>query len=308
MVCLQLPHRFYDQLVTYLNALHSAVTAGGTLPALPLPSLGMGSYEKRLPPAPPVPPTYWESLVKHVKSRPNTYSILGGISFTFASTMIAVHLSPAFRARLFHVAPLLKPIYIKRRRGLPPTPRPRLSSDGKHRLEAILVLGCEPGSYGREVAKAFERQGFIVIASVSSASEVDELEFCGKGFIKAIVLDSNEVSFPQHRSSNMFCADSLHVHVVSFIRNTALYQILEHSSIPPLSSKICRRSIPLHLNQRPRHPAYKRYQLSTARENRWTCTTTGGLAFRCTINFLRKYSNTPYAPSTVSSPNSSRFA
>lgn len=180
--------------MAYLSALHNAVTAGGTLPALPLPSLGLGSsYEKKLPSPPPPPPTYWQSLVKHVKSRPYTYSLLGGVSFTVVGTMIAVHLSPAFRAHLFRVAPLLKPIYIKRRRGLPATPRPRVSSDGKHRLEAVLVLGCEPGSYGREVAKAFERAGFIVIASVSDTSEVDELEFCGKGFIKALVLDPNAV-------------------------------------------------------------------------------------------------------------------
>lgn len=107
--------------------------------------------------------------------------------------MVAVQLSPAFRARLFGAAPILRPIYLKRRKALPPTPRPRVSADGLHRLEAVLVLGCEPGSYGREVAKAFERHGFIVIASVSSPSEVDELEFCGKGFIKALVLDTSAV-------------------------------------------------------------------------------------------------------------------
>ncbi|KAK9894603.1 hypothetical protein P389DRAFT_98841 [Cystobasidium minutum MCA 4210] len=193
MYCQQLPHRFWDQLVTHLNAVHNAVTAGGTLPALPLPSLsslGIGNQEKRLPPPPPVPPTCWEQVVKHVKRRPYTYSLLGGVSLTAVGTMIAVHLSPAFRARLFGAFPLLKPIYLNQRRALPATPRPRVSPDGKHRLEAVLVLGCEPGSYGREVAKAFERHGFIVIASVSNTSEVDELEFSGNGFIKAIVLDS----------------------------------------------------------------------------------------------------------------------
>lgn len=181
-----------------MNALQNAVTAGGTLPALPLPSFGLGSQEKRLPPPPPKPPTHLESVVKHVKARPVTYSLLGGVSLTMLGTAIAVHVSPAFRARLFSTFPLLKPIYLNQRRALPSTPRPRVSLDGKHRLEAVLVLGCEPGSYGREVAKAFERQGFIVIASVSSSSEVDELEFSGNGYIKAIVLDSASVS-PLHR-------------------------------------------------------------------------------------------------------------
>ncbi|CAD6564256.1 MAG: hypothetical protein CYPHOPRED_003234 [Cyphobasidiales sp. Tagirdzhanova-0007] len=191
-----LPSRVTETLALYWHATVDAVTAGGTLPGLSLPSLeALTGRHRVLPPPPPppspaAPPSFWQRPLDHLRSRPVLYSVLGAISLTFSSTIIAIHLFPRFRGRLFAQAPFLRPLYIKQGRALPSLPRPRLSPDGKHRLEAVLVLGCDYGTYGREVAKAFERKGFVVLASVSHVGEIDELERSGRGFVKALTLDA----------------------------------------------------------------------------------------------------------------------
>jgi len=220
--------------------------------------LGLGTPEKRLPPPPPAPVTYWERTVKHVKGRPYLYSALGGATFTLVSTVIAVHVSPAFRAYLFGSMPFLKPIYLKQRRALPSTPRPRTSADGRQRLEIVLVLGCDQGSYGREVAKALERQGFIVIASVSRDSEVDELEIAGKGFINAIVLDENSVSI---RARIIIISAQIYWLTGRFVadgflpQGVLLYQVVEYCTVPSLPSTQSWRSFPIHYSEQPRRTA-----------------------------------------------------
>lgn len=185
----------YDSFADTINAVFNSITAGGTLPGLP--ALPTSGHSRQTPAPPPVPLTVWEKLLKHIRARPYIYSALAGTSFALFGTFVGVHVSPAFRTRLFSAIPLLKPIYLKQRRALPATPRPRLSVDGKYRLEAVVVLGCDAGSYGREVAKALERKGFVVIASVSNIAEVDELEFAGGGYIKAIVLSTAKVSLAE---------------------------------------------------------------------------------------------------------------
>lgn len=198
---LQLPARIAHTTRYYYETLLEAVTAHGTLGGLPLPSL---SKQPPTPPAPPaLPPTAWERLIRHIRLRPWFYALLAGVPFTLTSTFLAVHYSsPSVRSRIFNHAPFLRSAYLsvyspsgrRRRRALPRTPRPRQSPDGRTRLEAVLLLGCDSGSYGREVARAFEKQGFVVVASVSSQDQVEELEKLGNGNIKAIVLDASDVS------------------------------------------------------------------------------------------------------------------
>lgn len=69
--------------------------------------------------------------------------------------------------------------------------RPRKLEDGT-RLDAVLVIGAERGGLGREIALDLERRGFVVLATVPNASEVDALERLGRGHIKALVLDPTE--------------------------------------------------------------------------------------------------------------------
>jgi Fungal family of unknown function (DUF1776) len=57
-----------------------------------------------------------------------------------------------------------------------------------------LVLGAERDSLARHVALDLEKQGFVVLATVSSSTEVEALEREGRGFIKGLSLDPADVS------------------------------------------------------------------------------------------------------------------
>ena len=196
MAAFQLPSRFTETMALYWHATIDAVTAGGTLPGLSLPSLeSLTRRHHPVPPPPPaLPPSFWQRVLRHLRARPSLYSILGCISLTLSSFLIAIHVSPTLRVKAFYHAPCLRSIYFKQRKALPVTPRPRLSPDGRHRTEAVLILGCDYGTYGREIAKAFERKGFVVFASVSKAGGIDELERSGNGYIKALTLEAESVN------------------------------------------------------------------------------------------------------------------
>jgi hypothetical protein len=81
---------------------------------------------------------------------------------------------------------------------LPTTTRPnRASHNGTElRKEAVLILGADGGA-GRELALDLESRGFIVICTVRYPVDIDVLERKGRGNIKALVLDDQDVSlFP----------------------------------------------------------------------------------------------------------------
>lgn len=61
-------------------------------------------------------------------------------------------------------------------------------------MEAVLVLGGEKGSLGWTVARDLVEKGFVVLATVADPTKTRQLEFAGKGFIKALVLDPTDVS------------------------------------------------------------------------------------------------------------------
>lgn len=67
------------------------------------------------------------------------------------------------------------------------------SNTNEIRKEVALVLGAE--GLGREIALDLEKRGFVVIATVKNASEVEILEKKSRGWMKALVLDPTEVSF-----------------------------------------------------------------------------------------------------------------
>lgn len=197
----ELPGRISESVTSFYYATVNAITAGGTLPSLPLPSLPEFASPKRsqavLPPPPP--PTLWARIEDRLSARPYLYGCIGGGSAVLLTFVATVHFSPAARHWVFGTMPFLKPVYLRAtssRRALPQTPRPRLSADGRTRLEAVIVLGCDAGSHGREVARAFEKKGFVVVASVSSVGQIDELERCGNGYIKAIALDTSNPASP----------------------------------------------------------------------------------------------------------------
>lgn len=66
------------------------------------------------------------------------------------------------------------------------------SNTNEIRKEVALILGAE--GLGREIALDLEKKGFVVIATVKNASEVEILEKKSRGWMKVLVLDPTEVS------------------------------------------------------------------------------------------------------------------
>ena len=66
---------------------------------------------------------------------------------------------------------------------------PRPLARGSRR-EAVLVLGADRGTLGREIALDLERRGFMVIATVGTVGEVERLQRLGRGHIRALALDA----------------------------------------------------------------------------------------------------------------------
>lgn len=72
--------------------------------------------------------------------------------------------------------------------------RPLKGKEGT-RAEAVLVLGAEKGSLGWHIAMHLAAQEFVVLATVADPGKARQLEFAGKGFVKALILDPTDVSF-----------------------------------------------------------------------------------------------------------------
>lgn len=72
------------------------------------------------------------------------------------------------------------------------TQRPVKGKEGT-RAEAVLVLGAEKGSLGWHIAMHLASQGFVVLATVADPVKARQLEFAGKGYVKALILDPTDV-------------------------------------------------------------------------------------------------------------------
>ena len=74
-------------------------------------------------------------------------------------------------------------------------------------MSSVILGGDHP--LGLPLILEFEKQGYIVITSVSSPEAVSDIESKGHGYIRALILDTNEVGpcigFP-HRNSHLFHA------------------------------------------------------------------------------------------------------
>jgi hypothetical protein len=56
-----------------------------------------------------------------------------------------------------------------------------------------VILGADSAPYGPAIVRKFQRDGYVVIASVLSGDTADELERDGQGYVRALVLDAEEV-------------------------------------------------------------------------------------------------------------------
>lgn len=62
------------------------------------------------------------------------------------------------------------------------------------RYEPLVILGADAVPYGPSVVRDFQKNGYIVLASVFSGEAADDLERDTEGYVRALVLDAEEVS------------------------------------------------------------------------------------------------------------------
>lgn len=171
---------------------YSRVTQGGQLPTLDDVRTSV-NWAPAQPPPPPPPVISRSAAVDWVGNHPYIVSL----TTTALVTGTAFYFYPASTKRFFRpvtsrVTPFV-PLAL-----LPASNRPlKLSTPaGEIRKEAVLVLGCGDPLIA-ELALDLETRGFVVLASVSQAAQVDPLERRSRGFLKALVLDPSESSSVQ---------------------------------------------------------------------------------------------------------------
>lgn len=173
-------------VMSKLNDLFDKVTNNGTLPSIDrqsITSIWIGE------PAKPPPPHPKGALAKVADRVRQHWLLLAAVAVGGTIGTVYVY-NPA----LIQSA-LVKPLKKHSRKFLPlallpPSDRPKRTSDT--RKEAVILLGAD-GQVGADIATDLESRGFVVIASVSHHSHVEQLEKQGRGFIKALVLDPFQV-------------------------------------------------------------------------------------------------------------------
>lgn len=188
-----------------------------------------GSLVPSIPPIlqlddPPTPPVASSASSSSWLPLPRLRTIvIGGCALLTTGLVLEAVLPPHTLRRLFahpSVRSTLPPSILPR---LPPPSRPRKTSDGSGRLEAVLVLGADPGTPGATIARDMARKGFVVLASVRRTSSVKTLEKDGRGWIKVLVLDPTDstsftpfvrsvtaslsLRFPLHSPGDAFVSD-----------------------------------------------------------------------------------------------------
>lgn len=176
--------------------------------------------------APPLPPPTASASSSSWMPLPKLRTVVvGGCAILTTGLVLEAVLPPHTIRRLFAHPSLrssLPPAILPR---LPPPSRPRKTPDGSGRLEAILVLGADPGTPGATIARDLARKGFVVLASVRRTSSIKGLEKDGRGWIKVLVLDpadatsftpfirsvtaSLSLRFPLHSPGDAFVSDGL---------------------------------------------------------------------------------------------------
>lgn len=147
------------------------------------------------PPPPPAGPSSWpRAVASHAAHHPWTYTIAAlGLSTTTAYALYPQQTTRFLSPFLVRLVP----------RALLPDPkhRPLRLVPTEHgvahevRKECVVVLGAH-SPHGRDLALDLERRGFVVVATVADPREVDVLEKLSRGWLKALVLDPNEVRPP----------------------------------------------------------------------------------------------------------------
>lgn len=151
----------------------------------------MPSFSTRRSIAPPPPPTFLQTISIRAHKHPYASTALIA-SVPLAVVLILKTAFPRLSARLYLGGfPSFLPDSWNRFQTI--TQRPA-KADDLTRLEAVLVLGAEPGSLGHAIALDLERRGFVVIATASDRFQAREVEKSAQDYLKALVLDPTDVS------------------------------------------------------------------------------------------------------------------
>ncbi|EPQ57977.1 hypothetical protein GLOTRDRAFT_136789 [Gloeophyllum trabeum ATCC 11539] len=141
-----------------------------SFPDIHLPSLGDFEIPPRPPPPPPPPPkSAIEKSFDWISDHPKTTA---GIAVGLAGAGLWVGYG-SFVARTYH------------KRGK------RVQTRADERRQVVVVLGGDT-PLGLPLILELEKQGFIVITSVSTQEGVDDIEHKCHGFVRALVLDPLE--------------------------------------------------------------------------------------------------------------------
>ncbi|EGG12959.1 uncharacterized protein MELLADRAFT_76385 [Melampsora larici-populina 98AG31] len=168
--------------------------------------------------------------------KPKNLIITAGVWFTSTLALRLLVSSDSFQHFLQdhpNLRSTLPRILRTRRKKTSHIIRPRYSTGGKTRLEAIIVLCADPGTIGSQLAIELASVGYIVIASVSDPVHVSSLERDGLGWIKALVLDPTRpelapaftrslasalsLRFPLHSAGDAFMGDGSHSALVGMV-------------------------------------------------------------------------------------------
>lgn len=143
---------------------------------MPVPSLPAAIR----PAAPLPPPTPWEKFTSQLSQ--HKY-LVGGVG-------LAVTAVPAW--------------YIYRRVYPPPEVPSRPLCNGNSRIEAVLVLGADLQTPGFALARDLAlRKNFIVLATVTTPADGQQLERETNGWLKALVFNPVDVSIELNCQENV---------------------------------------------------------------------------------------------------------
>ncbi|KAG0146466.1 hypothetical protein CROQUDRAFT_657269 [Cronartium quercuum f. sp. fusiforme G11] len=204
-----------------------------------------------LPPSNPAPPSLLRRILK-----PRTVLITAAVWLSSTLALRLLRSSDAFHTFL-QAHPDLRsalPASLRPQRKKNATLiRPRYSTGGKTRLEAIVVLCADPGTIGSQIALELASAGYIVIASVSNLAAISTLERDGLGWVKALVLDpsrpelapafnrallsSVSLRYPLHSAGDAFQGDGLHSSLVGMVNCFPIGTIDELRPVETLQSE-----------------------------------------------------------------------
>lgn len=136
------------------------------------------------PPPPPPPKTAAERAISWLKDH------------RLASSLAAVTVLGTIGYGAYHYKATHDRIETLRKRVA--SKRKARQAAGEPEREIVVILGADSIPYGPSVVRSFQKNGYIVLASVFSGEAADDLERDTEGYVRALVLDAEEPAAIAH--------------------------------------------------------------------------------------------------------------